>query len=93
MKQLLVTIALLTAISPLSAAWFSDAPRDEDHTRITGRRRMHLLHGGQSKTERRAEREERIDERREEIRAERGRGERAPRKHYRKKVTRTTTYE
>jgi hypothetical protein len=59
MKNLqLLTLALLCGIaSSVKAGLFHET--DEDHTAITGRRKMHVLHGGESKSERRESRAER----------------------------------
>jgi Ni/Co efflux regulator RcnB len=57
-KRNLFSFLLLTCVATISVAGIFHES-DEDHTAVTGRRKMHLLHGGKSKSERREEREER----------------------------------
>jgi len=84
MKNLLFTLTLLTAISPVCAGIFHET--DEEHTRVTGRRKMHVFHGGKSKEERHADREERVEE----VRERRGK---KPARTVRKTTKTTTTRE
>jgi len=55
-KRNLFSLMLLTCVATISVAGIFGDTHDEDRTRVTGRRRMHILHGGESKSERRARR-------------------------------------